>query len=115
MAKTGKINSVGKRSVCHDPVLCIGDIARPNDVGRKANTSASALYSIQRPSVLRKHLLIGQFNFFFAFHWSPSIGKHDMTTVSFVKTMVSSLTINRQILYDPGIPRQDYKSDDVCQ
>ena len=41
---------------------------------------------------LRRHLVIGQFNFsigFLCFHWSPSIGKLRMTPVSFVKSTES--------------------------
>ena len=54
----------------------------------RQRTLVSALYSIQ----LRKHLVIGQFNFsavFATFHWSPPIGTCRMTPVTFVKTMDS--------------------------
>ena len=56
-------------------------IARPN-------TLVNALYSIQ----LKKHLVIGQFNFksvFSAFHSLPSIGKFRMAPVFFVKATES--------------------------
>ena len=33
--------------------------------------------------------IIGQFSFFSAFHWLPSVGKPHITPVAFVKTMES--------------------------
>ena len=85
-----------------------------------------ALYSIQLLSVLRKHLAIGQFSFFSAFHWLPSIGKPCMTLVSFVKSMESYnvllVTINWQTLHDSSIlyqhwnlPRFADESYEVCR
>ena len=100
-------------------VICVflfSEIARPFNVGDTQNLW-SALYSVLLLTILRKHLVIGQFNFssifsvfhwlpsisklritqvslsrpqtHMRFHWSHSIGKPCMTLISFVKTMES--------------------------
>ena len=84
-----------------------------------------ALYSIHLLSVLRKHLAIGQFSFFSAFHWLPSIGKPCMTLVSFINMesyKILLVTINRQTLHDSSIlyqhwnlPRFADESYEVCR
>ena len=65
-------------------------------------------------SVLRKHLVIGQFSsfgFFSAFYWSPWGRKPHIFLVSFIKTSesykVSLVTISWQKSYDSGILRED--------
>ena len=66
---------------------CYLNIALPVNVDDNQNLW-NVLYSVQFSSVLKKQLVIGQFNF------------------SFVFFIVSLITINRQTSYDSGIVRK---------
>ena len=76
-------------SLNHRHSNTISTIARPVNEGDSQNLW-STLYSIQLLSVLRKHLVIGQFNF------------------SSVFLCFSLVTINWQTSYDSCVLRQDY-------
>ena len=70
-------------------IFCSNNIVWPDNVGLQAKILASALCSIQHLSVFTKHLVIGLFRVFSAFHFSPSIGKPGMTPLFSVKTTES--------------------------